>query len=347
MNKPLSELFQVTGRFRRSVHLERDFYAENSLDGYVVTVTARETLRGLIAALENQAATKAWSLTGPYGSGKSAFALFAAKLLSDPESPATQGALHLLKRGDVFLWDQFVDVCANKQNDRGFCPVLISGERAPITLALLRGLAGGLAEFGSSGSELFPLISDIEKLLESADDGASLAASTITDFFEAATRQIGEEGGAGLILVVDELGKFLEYAAQHPSQGDVFVLQSLAEFAARSEGTPLFLLTILHQAFEGYAQRLGKSQREEWTKVQGRFEDVAFVEPIEQVLRLIGDAIERDVNALPVLDRRFLSDSVDLELNPRQLSTYEFLQILENCLPLHQTGIGHHASLPR
>ena len=237
MNKPLSELFQVTGRFRRSVHLERDFYAENSLDGYVVTVTARETLRRLIAALENQAGTKAWSLTGPYGSGKSAFALFAAKLLGDPESPATQGALHLLKRGDVFLWDQFVDVCANKQKDRGFCPVLISGERAPITLALLRGLAGGLAEFGSSGSELFPLISDIEKLLESADDGASLAASTITDFFEAATRQIGEEGGAGLILVVDELGKFLEYAAQHPSQGDVFVLQSLAEFAARSEGT--------------------------------------------------------------------------------------------------------------
>ena len=54
MNKPLSELFQVTGRFRRSVHLERDFYAENSLDGYVVTVTARETLGRLISALDNQ-----------------------------------------------------------------------------------------------------------------------------------------------------------------------------------------------------------------------------------------------------------------------------------------------------
>ena len=351
MNKPLSELFQVTGRFRRSVHVERDFYADNSLDGYVVTVTARETLRRLIAALENQAATKAWSLTGPYGSGKSAFALFAAKLFGDPESPATQGALHLLKRGDVFLWDQFVDVCAYKQKERGFCPVLISGERAPITLALLRGLAGGLAEFGSSGSELFPLISDIEKLLESADDGASLAASTITDFFEAATRQIGEEGGAGLILVVDELGKFLEYAAQHPSQGDVFVLQSLAELAARSEGTPLFLLTILHQAFEGYAQRLGKSQREEWAKVQGRFEDVAFVEPTEQVLRLIGDAIERvdqlqgkegDANAssLPTFqlsNLQVLSDAVALDLKPRSLEQCEFIRLLENCLPLHPT----------
>ena len=279
MNKPLSELFQVTGRFRRSVHLERDFHAENSLDGYVVTVTARETLGRLISALENHSGSKAWSLTGPYGSGKSAFALFAAKLLGDPKSPATQDALHLLERGDVFLWDRFVGVRANRHKERGFCPILISGERAPITTALLRGLAGGLTEFGSSGAEFLPLISDIEKRLESTANGASPSASEITDFFEAATCQLGEAGGVGLILVVDELGKFLEYAAQHPSRGDVFVLQGLAEIASRSEGSPLFLLTILHQAFEGYAQRLGKSQREEWAKVQGRFEDVAFMEP--------------------------------------------------------------------
>ena len=146
MNKdiPLSEIFHVSSRFRRSVHLERDFYAENSLDGYVVTVTARETLRRLISALENSSASKAWSLTGPYGSGKSAFALFAAKLLGNPESPATQQALNLLERGDVFLWDQFVGVRASRQKERGFCPVLISGERAPITTALLRGLAVSL-----------------------------------------------------------------------------------------------------------------------------------------------------------------------------------------------------------
>ena len=80
---PLSELFHVTSRFHRSVHLERDFYGENPLDGYVLTVTARETLQRVIAALEGESTSKAWSLTGPYGSGKSAFALFAAKLLGD------------------------------------------------------------------------------------------------------------------------------------------------------------------------------------------------------------------------------------------------------------------------
>lgn len=335
MHKPLSDLFQVTGRFRRSVHLERDFYAENSLDGYVVTVTARETLRRLISALENGAETKAWSLTGPYGSGKSAFALFAAKLLGDPRSPTTHDALNLLERGDIFLWDRFDEVRGNRQKERGFCPVLISGERAPISIALLRALAVGLIQFDRNSSEIRALVSEVEERLDGAANGTPPAASEITVLFESATLQIGKAGGAGLILVVDELGKFLEYAAQHPSQGDVFVLQSLAEFASRSVETPLFLLTILHQAFEHYAQRMGASQREEWAKIQGRFEDVAFMEPAEQVLRLIGNAIERDANALQISDRSFLTDTVDLELKPRQLTTSEFLQILENCLPLH------------
>ncbi len=340
MNKtiPLSKIFHVTSRFRRSVHLERDFYAENSLDGYVLTVTARETLGRLIAALENHSASKAWSLTGPYGSGKSAFALYAAKLLGDPEARGTQEALQLLKRGDVFLWNQFVDVRANHRKEKGFCPVLISGERAPITIALLRGLAHGLAAFGG-GSQFAQLIKKINKRLASAAPESPSYASDITECFEAATQRIGKAGGKGLILVIDELGKFLEYAVENPSQGDMFVLQSLAEFASRSNGTPLFLLTILHQAFEQYAQRLGKFQREEWAKVQGRFEDLAFMEPTEQVLRLIGYAIERDVKALQTLStaRSFLEVSVGLELKPRQLDRAEFLQLLERCLPLHPT----------
>ena len=341
MNKtiPLSELFHVTSRFHRSVHLERDFYTKNALDGYVLTVTARETLQRVITALKNESTSKAWSLTGPYGSGKSAFALFTAKLLGNPESSTTQAAWTLLKHADEPLWHQFIGLDLHKV--RGFCPVLISGERAPITLALLRGLERGLTAFSTSlvrsgeihRASFHTILSDIQKRLEAAANGIPPHTSEITDLFESATHQIGAEGGAGLLLVVDELGKFLEYATQDSAHGDLFVLQSLAEFAARSDQTPLLMLTILHQAFEQYAQRLATSQREEWAKVQGRFEDVAFVEPTEQVLRLIGDAIERT----SAVEKPSLSAAVNLELKPRQLDTSEFMSLLENCLPLHPT----------
>ena len=336
MNKtiPLSELFHVASRFHRSVHLERDFYTENALAGYVLTVTSREMLQRLIAALDHESTSKAWSLTGPYGSGKSAFALFIAKLLDDSESSTTQGALNLLKRGDKSLWHQFIGLDLHK--GRGFCPVLISGERSPITLALLRGLGRGLTTFSDlpvHRGPFHPLLSDIQKRLDAAENGVLPHASEITDLFESATYQIGVEGGTGLLLVVDELGKFLEYAAQNPVHDDLFVLQSLAEFAARSDQTPLLMLTILHQAFERYAQRLATSQREEWAKVQGRFEDVSFIEPTEQVLRLIGSAIEK----IAAVENPNLSVAVDLELKPRQLDKSEFVSLLESCLPLHPT----------
>ena len=60
-NVPLSDLFHVRGRFRRSVHLERDFYRENAIDGYVLTATAREMLSRVISTLENMSSSKAWS----------------------------------------------------------------------------------------------------------------------------------------------------------------------------------------------------------------------------------------------------------------------------------------------
>ena len=327
-NVPLSDIFRVKGRFQRSVHLERDFYTENALDGYILTVTAREMLSRVASTLENETTSKAWSLTGPYGSGKSAFALFAAKLLGDPDTPTTEQALGILKRGDALLYERFTSTNGKGQFPSGFCPVLISGERAPLSIALLRGLEQGLKNFGISFSTSFQR--KIRKLLNTEANGTP-PASDITALFESATHVIKKNGGRGLLLVIDELGKFLEYAAQHPTEGDVFVLQTLAEFATRSKQTPLLLLTILHQAFEQYANKLAKLQQEEWAKVQGRFEDIAFVEPTEQVLRLIGSAIE----TTPEGQNGNFSLPTELEITPSQLTKDEFSELIRNCLPLH------------
>ena len=130
------------------------------------------------------------------------------------------------------------------------------------------------------------------------------------------------------------LGKFLEYATQYPGQGDMFVLQTLAEFADRSAKTPFFLITILHQAFELYAEHAGKSQQKEWAKVQGRFEDIAFLESTEQVLHLVGTALEKRSD---VVGKDDLNPGINLGLKPRQLDENEFIHLLESCLPLHPT----------
>ena len=335
MNKVLSDLFHVKGRFRRSVHLERDFYTnENLLEGYVVTATARDVLGRVISALENGNSSKVWSLTGPYGSGKSAFALFTANLLGNSASPKTKQALALLEQGDIPLRKRFSDINGNgRLSLSGFCPILISGERAPISIAILRALEHGLTSFNGISRSDDPL-PKIRTLLTAAEKGKLPQASEITKIFESAMCQIKKHEGTGLLLVIDELGKFLEYASQYPAQGDVFVLQELAEFAARSEETPLFLLTILHQAFEMYAQHTAKSQREEWAKVQGRFEDIPFAEPIEQVLCLVGTALEKRSK---ISSDKDFNTVIELGLKIRQLDEKKFTQLLKDCLPLHPT----------
>lgn len=335
MSKVLSDIFHIKGRFQRSVHLERDFYTdENLLEGYVVTGTALEMLERIVSALENGKSSKAWSLTGPYGSGKSAFALFTANLLRSSVSPTTRQALKLLEQKNTDLYKRFTNIKGNEQpSSFKFCPVLISGERAPISIALLRGLQRGLTSFNGI-SETTPPLPTIKKCLEAAGKGTLPKSSEIIKLFESTMHQIEAHEGIGLLLVIDEFGKFLEYASQYPAQGDIHVLQELAEFAERSEKTPLFFLTILHQAFEMYGQRTAKLQREEWAKIQGRFEDVPFIEPTEQLLHLVGTALEKSSE---IARKDNFNNVTELGIKLRQLDDTEFIQLLESCLPLHPT----------
>ena len=135
-------------------------------------------------------------------------------------------------------------------------------------------------------------------MVQKLESDCSVQRSTgtaIVSLFEDANeylRRFGDDA-AGMLLIIDELGKFLEYGASHPDRGDVFVLQELAEAASRSR-RPFLVLTILHQALDRYAEHISPSRRSEWAKVQGRFEDIAFEEPAEQMVRLVAQAIKQE-----------------------------------------------------
>lgn len=105
-----------------------------------------------------------------------------------------------------------------------------------------------------------------------------------------------------LFLIMDELGRGLEAAAD--GDGDLHLLQDIAELAARSQGRFIFL-GVLHQAFEEYAERLGRKARDSWAKIQGRFVDISISVSLEETVELIGEALghERAVRkALPLAE---------------------------------------------
>lgn len=98
-----------------------------------------------------------------------------------------------------------------------------------------------------------------------------------------------------LVVVIDELGKFLEYAAKNEPEKELYFLQQLAEFASNPKNN-ILLITTIHQSFETYAYELNKTVRQEWIKVKGRYKEITFNEPVEQLLFLAAEHISAATN---------------------------------------------------
>ena len=94
-----------------------------------------------------------------------------------------------------------------------------------------------------------------------------------------------QKQGKFLLIVIDEFGKVLEHAAKNNPEKELYFLQKLAEFV-NVPSRQILLLTTLHQNFSAYAKGLTETQVNEWKKVKGRFKEITFVEPIEQLLYL-------------------------------------------------------------
>ena len=330
----LKDIYKIRPRFCRSVNLAADFAAEDALRDYIVTPLTREVLRRITAGLRPGAKERAWSIIGPYGVGKSACALFLAKFLADSRDA---GARELLRSVDNGLYEE---ICANVPGlaDGGFFVTLLVGSRAPLATAILGSLSRALLSAKWLSSQAEDVVGDAARLYAWSQRGERIPNEQVCAIIERAAALVVSEGALGLILIVDELGKLLEHAALVPAEGDVFLLQSLAESASRSGSSPFAFIGILHQRLEDYAARLGPAQQREWNKIQGRFETIGFLESPGEFLKLIAEAIEprQEANGLRQVVKAEAVVGARLSIAPRELGS-ETCCVLEKCAPLHPT----------
>lgn len=254
----LSEQIRVARRFTRAIRVDDDYSAASVLDGYVCSQSTVEVLLSM-ARHKGETGHGAFTWTGPYGSGKSSLAI----------------ALATLAAGRVAAGDHLLATVAEADRRellQAFRPTATPWRIAPVV-----------------GSRTDPA-SAIEAALDQAvGTNAKLKRQATEKLSQWAVRVASDAKSAGLILFLDEMGKFLEHAAR--SGGDVHIFQELAEAASRAQGR-LLVVGILHQAFDEYAQRLARDARDEWLKIQGRYLDIAINLAAEEQLDLIGRAIE-------------------------------------------------------
>ncbi len=171
-----------------------------------------------------------------------------------------------------FLWA----LEKNLQNDKAY-------------FAPLNGQFNGIKQF-----DFFKIIGEANSLTEVLREKLNLKSTASDDvlFKEivARSKKLKNEGKI-LIFLIDEFGKFLEYAARNNPEKELYFIQKLAETANDPERN-VILITTLHQNFGAYAKGLDRAQKKEWEKVKGRLIDISFDEPVEQLLFLASERIQ-------------------------------------------------------
>lgn len=323
---PLSQRIQLQRAFSRSINLARDSETLDPIHHYQPTSRALEALRQILPGLTPEAGQRALALIGPYGAGKSAFALFLGALLGARDSTARQVAHSVLKLADAELAEQ---IHSRVDAPRGFLRVQINGLPDSLSRQLLLALTAAVEREG--------LPATLAKRIQAAARAGAPMDQILNRIGEIQTAW-AESGGAGVLIEIDELGKFLEYESHHPQQREIHLLQLLAERAAEPSRAPLYLVVMLHQAFEYYGNRLGSRLRDEWQKVQGRFGTLAFLEPAEQSLRLVAAALERIEPLSPEVEARLAADLAALAEThalPLGLEPDAARALFERAYPLH------------
>jgi hypothetical protein len=292
----LSEKVQVSDRFQRSIRIDTDIGDESVINSFVCPQSSAEVLLSM-ARGRQQVGEAGFTWTGPYGSGKSSLVVALNALLGKESRLRAKASKAIGSENAEFILKSF-----SATGKKGWTFVPIVGRKVNITDVLIHALkeATGTSKKISS-----------DNLLEAVKD-------------------LAEKEDCGLFIVIDEMGKFLEGAAEGVS--DIHLFQELAELAVRSNGK-IVILGILHQAFAEYARRLSRDIRDEWSKIQGRFIDLPLNVAGEELIELISRAIKSNIK--PEKPTRFAKITAKHIAMWRPIHTDNFSVSLSQCWPLH------------
>ncbi len=295
----LSDFVRITRHYQRSIRVDIDMGRSDALDGYICHGTAKAVLDSMSRQIL-ESAQRAFTWTGPFGGGKSSLAVALGSALGSDKRLRAK-ARDILQLHSLTAFDKALPV------RRGWLTIPVVGKRTSVIAEISKGLrkAQGISNESrkTTGSAL------IDELCHAAED----------------------RDHDGVFIVIDEMGKFLEASALG-SGDDVYFFQEIAEAAARSAGK-IVIVGILHQSFGQYAARLGIDTRDDWSKIQGRYSDIPLVAASDEVVELIGRAIEADDRPEWMLK---VSAAIAESIRARRPAVgSDFAQSLYKCWPLH------------
>lgn len=329
MANKLTKYFQLHRRYFRSINLERDLEKSDALQGYILTERSSGALERILTSLTQPDSHPAHTLTSVYGTGKSAFAHYLACVCAPQQSKLFQSAQAIAH--EVLGKDNPVAQAITALPKKGLLTAVATGQGEPLTWTIARALAEGAQRFWKGKRKPDILMTLVDWQCEIEDGQCEITNAELLQ----ALKTVRDAAKTDMVLILDELGKNLEFAARNRGKEDLYLLQQIAELKPSKDQRRIHFLGILHQSFRGYSDRLSGNEQNEWNKIQGRFEDIPFQDSPSQMTRLIGRAIDRS-DAEPIICgvnniAQEWTASLQALLMEQDLPT----QALANIYPLH------------
>lgn len=320
----VNSFVKISERLAKSANVERDS-EKVSFENYVITGRVQDLLRQMAKGMISPKAGRAFSITGPYGTGKSSFAIFLNALFSDTDSSSFQEAIEALEKVDASLAEDW-RLGRNSMGAPSSEPLraFSTAEREPLVWTIAKAVGASIKESALVATDVSK--SDLLNPSSGIVDAANLKRLLLT----IAKSQ-------PVVILIDEFGKNLQTFGETGAAGDPYLLQELAEASQGVDAAPIILVTMQHLAFDEYVSDMGNLHRREWSKIQGRFHDVGFVESAEQTHHLIASAFERlSADAPQEIHNWYLEnrDNIRDVVNP---------DLAERAYPLHPLAM---AALP-
>ncbi|WP_146492995.1 hypothetical protein [Vibrio cyclitrophicus] len=306
----LIKQYSIATRQQRSTRIDSDLSPE-FFQGLVYHGTAQSALETLFRQY-SQTGQSAYTLTGPYGSGKSTIALLLTGLLHE-DAEVRDAAIEVINSESKDLLDQSVVYSKGWLQIRS-----VGGVNNPVNTFWDATLEALLEH--SATKQLHSKYSKVEIKSESH------LIETWESLFNEANSLVD-----GVLLLADEMGKSLEFI--NKNRGELHLFQDLAEVLGRID-TPVIFVGLLHQAFSEYAKDRGTKLQEEWGKIQGRYNDILYNVSTDETVALIGKSITHS-ESIDNSDDSVVQQVLEALDKNKSDRKKQLKQRLEQCVPLH------------
>jgi KaiC/GvpD/RAD55 family RecA-like ATPase len=257
-----SDFISINTHFQRSSNIKFD----TNCDSYILSTSSIQALRRIFVTNTSNSI----AITGPFGSGKSSLLIYLDALLNKDKK--FKVCIAKLKEKDEDIYNEYQKFVGNKK--KGFFSIKVVGEH----ISFKKSFISTLIEYDE--------LKETHKFIHANED------TSFTLLLKQLNDEVKKLGYTGLLVLIDELGKVIEYASEKYLDSDIHALQDLSEYVNKQSN--IRLVVALHKSFKDYVQNTTYISFTEWDKIQGRFDNIIFQDDFYELMHIFEEAIKID-----------------------------------------------------